>query len=37
MKKHNELSEKEKHNFEEFRILTFKFSDDELIVIQMWE
>ena len=33
MKKYDELSEKEKHNFEEFLILTFEFSDDELAVI----
>lgn len=30
MKKYDDLSEKEKRNFEEFLILTFKFSDDEL-------
>ena len=30
MKKYDELSNKEKHNFEEFLILTFEFSDDEL-------
>lgn len=33
MKKYDELSEKEKRNFEEFLILTFKFSDNELAVI----
>ena len=33
MKKYDELSEKEKHNFEEFLILTFEFSEDELAVI----
>ena len=33
MKKYDELSEKEKHNFEEFLILTFEFSDDELAAI----
>lgn len=33
MKKYDELLEKEKHNFEEFLILTFKFSDDELSAI----
>ena len=33
MKKYDELSEKEKHNFEEVLILTFKFSDDELAAI----
>ena len=32
MKKYDELSNKEKHNFEEFLILTFEFSDDELAV-----
>lgn len=30
MKKYDELSENEKHNFEEFLILTFEFSEDEL-------
>lgn len=33
MKKYDELSEKEKRNFEEFLILTFEFSDDELSAI----
>ncbi len=33
MKKYDELSEKEKRNFEEFLILTFKFSDNELVAI----
>ena len=33
MKKYDELSEKEKHNFEEFLFLTFEFSDDELAAI----
>ena len=33
MKKYNELSEKEKRNFEEFLILTFEFSEDELAAI----
>ena len=33
MKKYDELSEKEQHNFEEFLILTFEFSDDELAAI----
>lgn len=33
MKKYDELSNKEKHNFEVFLILTFEFSDDELAVI----
>ena len=33
MKKYDELSNKEKHNFEEFLILTFEFSGDELAVI----
>lgn len=33
MKKYDELSEKEKCNFEEFLILTFEFSDDELAAI----
>ncbi len=33
MKKYDELSEKEKRNFEEFLILTFEFSDDELAAI----
>ena len=33
MKKYDELSNKEKHNFEEFLILTFEFSDDELSAI----
>lgn len=33
MKKCNELSEKEKRNFEEFLITTFKFSEDELAAI----
>ena len=33
MKKYDELSEKEKHNFEEFFITTFKFSEDELAAI----
>ena len=33
MKKCYELSEKEKRNFEEFLILTFEFSEDELAVI----
>ena len=33
MKKYDELLEKEKHNFEEFLILTFEFSDDELAAI----
>lgn len=33
MKKYDELSNKEKHNFEEFLILTFEFSDDELAAI----
>ena len=32
MKKYDELSEKEKRNFEEFLILTFEFSGDELAV-----
>ena len=31
--KYDELSEKEKHNFEEFLILTFEFSDDEIAAI----
>ena len=31
--KYDELSEKEKHNFEEFIILTFEFSEDELAAI----
>lgn len=34
MKKYDELSEKEKHNFKEFLILTFEFSDDELAAIE---
>ena len=29
----DELSNKEKHNFEEFLITTFKFSEDELAAI----
>ena len=33
MKKYDQLSNKEKHNFEEFLILTFEFSDDELAAI----
>lgn len=33
MKKYDELSENEKHNFEEFLILTFEFSEDELAAI----
>ena len=33
MKKYDELSEKEKRNFEEFLILTFEFSEDELAAI----
>ena len=33
MKKYDELSEKEKRNFEEFLILTFEFSNDELAAI----
>ena len=33
MKKYDELSEKEKHNFEEFLITVFKFSEDELAAI----
>lgn len=33
MKKYDELSEKEKHNFEEFLITAFKFSEDELAAI----
>ena len=33
MKKYDKLSNKEKHNFEEFLILTFEFSDDELAAI----
>lgn len=33
MKKYDEQSEKEKRNFEEFLILTFEFSDDELAAI----
>ena len=33
MKKYDELSKKEKHNFEEFLITTFKFSEDELAAI----
>ena len=33
MNNSGELSEKEKHNFEEFLILTFEFSDDELAAI----
>src|SRR5699024_4535319 len=33
MKKYYEISEKEKHNFEEFLILIFEFSDDELAAI----
>lgn len=33
MKKYDELSNKEKHNFEEFLILTIEFSDDELAAI----
>ena len=33
MKKYYELSEKEKRNFEEFLILTFEFSDDEMAAI----
>ena len=33
MKKYDELSNKEKHNFEEFLITTFKFSEDELAAI----
>lgn len=33
MKKYDELSNKEKNNFEEFLILTFEFSDDELAAI----
>lgn len=34
MKKYDQLSEKEKHNFKEFLILTFEFSDDELAAIE---
>ena len=33
MKKYDELSNKEKNNFEEFLITTFKFSEDELAAI----
>lgn len=33
MKKYDELSNKEKHNFEGFLITTFKFSEDELAVM----
>ena len=33
MKKYDELSNNEKHNFEEFLILTFEFSEDELAAI----
>ena len=33
MKKYDELSNKEKHNFEEFLILTFEFFDDEMAAI----
>lgn len=33
MKKYDELSNKEKHNFEEFLITTFEFSEDELAAI----
>ena len=33
MKKYDELSEKEKHIFEKFLILTFEFSEDELAAI----
>ena len=33
MKKYDELSNKEKHIFEEFLITTFKFSEDELAAI----
>ena len=33
MKKYDELSEKEKHFFEKFLILTFEFSEDELAAI----
>ena len=33
MKKYDELSNKEKHNFEEFLILTFEYSDNELVTI----
>lgn len=33
MKKYDELSNKEKRNFEEFLITTFKFSEDELAAI----
>ena len=33
MKKYDQLSNKEKHNFEEFLILTFEFSEDELAAI----
>ena len=33
MKKYDKLSNKEKHNFKEFLILTFEFSDDELAAI----
>ena len=33
MKKYDQLSNKEKHNFEEFLILIFEFSEDELAAI----
>ena len=33
MKKYDELSNNEKHNFEELLILTFEFSEDELAAI----
>lgn len=33
MKKYDELSNNEKHNFEKFLILTFEFSEDELAAI----
>ena len=33
MKKYDELSKKEKHNFKEFLVTTFKFSEDELAAI----
>ena len=33
MKKYDELSNKEKYNFEEFLITTFKFSEEELAAI----
>ena len=34
MKKYDKLSNKEKHNFKEFLILTFEFSDDVLAAIE---